>query len=106
MFLVVKLNVERSKIEKLIGKLSELLLEITKLNITEAEFIINFHPIVLDKVHMFWERVDLKKNLIKKILTKTGINYANFSTLNWRLENTVSIPFCSQYDSVRFIFII
>jgi hypothetical protein len=55
---------------------------------------------------MFWERVDLKKNLIKKILTKTGINYANFSTLNWRLENTVSIPFCSQYDSVRFIFII
>ena len=93
MFLVVKLNVERSKIEKLIGKLSELLLEITKLNITEAEFIINFHPIVLDKVHMFWERVDLKKNLLKQILTKTRINYANFSTLNWRLENTVSMYF-------------
>ncbi len=91
MFFVVKLNVECFAIEKLIGKLSELLLESAKLTITEAEFVSNLQPILFDKVHLLWEQVCLKKNLLKEMLSKTEINYAHFSTLNWRLENTVSM---------------
>jgi hypothetical protein len=86
----VKLNVECSTIEKLIVKLSELLLESVRLHITETEFINNLQPVLFDKVHLLWETVCLKKNLLKQVLSKTEINHAHFSTLNWRLENTVS----------------
>ncbi|XP_046639984.1 uncharacterized protein LOC124321123 [Daphnia pulicaria] len=99
----LKLNVECFAIEKLIGKLSDLLLESAKLTITEAEFVSNLQPILFDKVHLLWEQVFLKRNLLKEMLTKTEINYAHFSSLNWRLENTIASKSLESCENTHFL---
>ncbi|XP_059350882.1 uncharacterized protein LOC130687508 isoform X2 [Daphnia carinata] len=84
----VKLNTEYVTIEKLVGKLSQLLLECTKLKVTMSEFVDSLQPILLDKVFLLWESVVVKKEILSEILRKTDINHVEFSTLNWRFENT------------------
>lgn len=76
----------------MILKLAELLLEITKLKITQSEFVNNLQPILIEeaKVLIIWEMVNKKNDLLTQILMKTDINHLKFSSLNWRLEHTVN----------------
>ncbi|KAI9557271.1 hypothetical protein GHT06_017095 [Daphnia sinensis] len=86
----LKLNTEHVAIEKLVGKLSQLLVECTKLKITMSEFVDTLQPILLDKVFLLWESIVMKKDTLSEILHKTEVNHVEFSTLNWRIENTLA----------------
>ncbi|KAK4017265.1 COMM domain-containing protein 2 [Daphnia magna] len=95
----LKLNTEHVTIEKLVGKISQLLLECTKLKITMSEFVDSLQPILHDKVFLLWDSVVMKKDTLSEILVKTEINHVEFLTLNWRFENTLASKTLETYEN-------
>lgn len=104
-FVSVKLNTEHATIDKLVGKLCQLLLECTKLKITISEFVDSLQPILLDKVFLLWESILMKRDFLSAILLKTDVNYLEFSTLNWRFETTVSMTTSNIFKNKITIFL-
>lgn len=87
-----KLNTDSNGIEKLIETIAGLMLESVRLKITQSIFVSSIQPILLEqaKVLKIWDKIDLTRDLIIQILSKTDINFVKFSSLNWRLEHTVN----------------
>lgn len=100
------MNTDCNHIEKLIGTLAELLLESVKLKVTQSVFVSILQPILLEqtKILKIWDKIDLMRDAITQMLSKTEISPIKFSGFNWRLEHTVSFYMLSMTKVWRLIF--